>query len=595
MKKITKFSISVTLALLLGTVANSYCQCTTTGSTITVTSGVNQTVFLQGTEVNVCPNESITLTSINLNRGTTTSGYNIILSQTLGLVSTNLQTIVGTTSRLATFVTTIPTVSGLDLKYTIRFNASFGCGSFRQANRNINNKTIELNNLSITGESCTSEGAKSIVLDGSDAQPDYVFYSVLKNNIPFITDIPTNGGTSIDFGTVIEHGTYTVMAENEFGCKRPQVGSLTIKETPATPTYTTTACGSNLISVKGSSATAAAGIIWTRSLPFSALDVITTTNNAILTYPTSVLGVQNFNVKSTFNGCESAATPNFSVSPLALQSISPSITAVSPNSCEVSGNRNLNFSIAGLCAGVWSPNITGEGVGNLVKTTTGSTMDGRFNPTSNGIKTYQSISITEVSRNCTFAMVSSLSYNLKAWISPYISFSNNGGNGPLNFSVASVTGAAYQWYNGLPSLNETSTQSIYPGATTSLFSGPSNYFTGNRQTVGIRIVNGHCISVGAYNVISGQRYRKEGEEETAATIATTEIILSPNPASDMVNINASYENYSLELTDLLGKKVLSKSDLSYASTLDISSLQQGTYFMSIFSPEGYVIKKFVKI
>jgi endonuclease I len=71
----------------------------------------------------------------------------------------------------------------------------------------------------------------------------------------------------------------------------------------------------------------------------------------------------------------------------------------------------------------------------------------------------------------------------------------------------------------------------------------------------------------------------------------------PNPAGDVVNIKAKYElsvsDYSVLMTDMSGRAVSEKINLrEQNTTLDISGLSGGFYFVSIFSSEIQPIETF---
>lgn len=120
---------------------------------------------------------------------------------------------------------------------------------------------------------------------------------------------------------------------------------LTIKPVPTVPTYTYTACDTNQISVKGSSATTAAGIIWERI----GGELTTTVNHAIFTYPATVMGMQTFNARAVLDGCESTATPDFTVTPIPYPNIT--ISTSTPNVCNIAGNNVMPYTIANFPTG----------------------------------------------------------------------------------------------------------------------------------------------------------------------------------------------------------------------------------------------------
>lgn len=58
------------------------------------------------------------------------------------------------------------------------------------------------------------------------------------------------------------------------------------------------------------------------------------------------------------------------------------------------------------------------------------------------------------------------------------------------------------------------------------------------------------------------------------------LAIYPNPASDYVTIKNA-ENASMTIFDILGKKVLSRSNISLVEQVNVSQLNSGTYFISI--------------
>lgn len=162
-------------------------------------------------------------------------------------------------------------------------------------------------NISITGQFC--ENSTGYLLAATNTNSNSV-YSLFRSGI-FVLSLAGTTGQIKSFGNQTIPGLYDIKGRrNSTGCVSNMLGTLTIKPLPTVPTYTFTACGSNQLSVKGSSVTTAAGIIWSRAIPFGNTELTTITNNAIYTYPSSVSGMQNFNVKASLNGCESAPTAN---------------------------------------------------------------------------------------------------------------------------------------------------------------------------------------------------------------------------------------------------------------------------------------------
>ena len=74
----------------------------------------------------------------------------------------------------------------------------------------------------------------------------------------------------------------------------------------------------------------------------------------------------------------------------------------------------------------------------------------------------------------------------------------------------------------------------------------------------------------------------------------------PNPANDVLNIefshtelvSASQTNYNIIITDVVGREVLQQQ---YNKAVDVSSLQNGIYFLSVYKNNTLLqTKKFIK-
>ncbi len=83
----------------------------------------------------------------------------------------------------------------------------------------------------------------------------------------------------------------------------------------------------------------------------------------------------------------------------------------------------------------------------------------------------------------------------------------------------------------------------------------------------------------------------------SSTIEDT-IVLYPNPVADLITIekNNSTEIESIAIHNPLGQlvKTLTGSELNASSSIDVTDLKTGTYFMEINSNQGKTTKKFIK-
>lgn len=70
------------------------------------------------------------------------------------------------------------------------------------------------------------------------------------------------------------------------------------------------------------------------------------------------------------------------------------------------------------------------------------------------------------------------------------------------------------------------------------------------------------------------------------------ISIYPNPASSILTIQNA-ENASIEVYDILGKLILSKTNISIQQEIDVSKLQSGNYFIKIEKDNEIATKKFI--
>lgn len=536
-----------------------------------------------------CPDPIITSVAQNVCRGATitvsgsftgSTPYSAILIENGGTGTTEYARINGLTS--STFNLIYTTNDNSPSQYDVKILSS-GCNGgetftdpFSPYSFNFN-PTPNSYTVTTAGSFCEIQQGYPIGIVNSQSLAKY---SLFRNGI-FVSSIQGLNGNPRTFTNQTIVGIYSISGIFSNGCRRDMNGTLTIKPIPSVPTYTFSACGSNLISVKGSSTTTAAGIIWSRSLPFNAIEVITTTNNAIYTYPSSVSGIQYFNVKATLNGCESAATPNFSVTHIL--NPNPILNGII-NTCNYGGSAGMGYTISGLSGnGPWAVSITGPGAGLITIPAGNFSYNGTFYANVLGNITYSIVSIKVDETVCLTTSPSSVTYNVKQWPNPYIFASGNGID--LFLNVSSVSGASYQWYYSKPNIDGTGATAI-SGATNYNFTTSLSSVNAPNNIRAIRIVNAHCISTGAYNCTDGTRFRI-GDDEISLS---NELMIYPNPAQNSITIQAPFENYSVTITNLLGETLIANNSTLATSTLEVSSLASGSYIVTLNNGKETITK-----
>jgi hypothetical protein len=73
------------------------------------------------------------------------------------------------------------------------------------------------------------------------------------------------------------------------------------------------------------------------------------------------------------------------------------------------------------------------------------------------------------------------------------------------------------------------------------------------------------------------------------------ISVYPNPATDVLYVNLSSSNYSVEVINLMGEVVLKAENKSNTTSLELSNLKSGVYFLTIDSEGQQKQMKFLKL
>jgi hypothetical protein len=74
---------------------------------------------------------------------------------------------------------------------------------------------------------------------------------------------------------------------------------------------------------------------------------------------------------------------------------------------------------------------------------------------------------------------------------------------------------------------------------------------------------------------------------------SNQVSVYPNPATEMLYIECKLKNATLLINDVLGNKIKQLNVESELTSLDISSLSKGVYFLNIKTTDGVITKKFV--
>ena len=90
-----------------------------------------------------------------------------------------------------------------------------------------------------------------------------------------------------------------------------------------------------------------------------------------------------------------------------------------------------------------------------------------------------------------------------------------------------------------------------------------------------------------------------GLEEILASEAMNNLVVSPNPAVDQLQMNwltqESYESYQLEVIDLEGKVLLAIPHMTNNAKIDIKDLQAGVYLIKVKAAHSQATQRIIKL
>lgn len=160
---------------------------------------------------------------------------------------------------------------------------------------------------------------------------------------------------------------------------------------------------------------------------------------------------------------------------------------------------------------------------------------------------------------------------------------------PNNLTIQQ--GDSVTWINSGPGIhNINGTTATYPSNPESF----GNLSTGNSWTYGHRFnipgTYSFRCDVHASNMTGTLTVNSSAGIEDVQRLSVT---IGPNPASTFLSIKCNEAQYTVNLYDMLGNKVLSKK-MESNETLDISKLNSGLYWIEINTENGSYKKKWIK-
>ncbi|MDG1477426.1 MAG: DUF4886 domain-containing protein [Vicingaceae bacterium] len=155
---------------------------------------------------------------------------------------------------------------------------------------------------------------------------------------------------------------------------------------------------------------------------------------------------------------------------------------------------------------------------------------------------------------------------------PIANFNYTGGN-PINFTNNSTNGTSYLWEFG--------------DGNTSTSQNPTHTYTsnGNYNVELTTYANDTCFSdITSQTINISATSIKDFNSNKNLTIY-------PNPAHNFIEIKTDLKYSSLSITDITGKVI---TNFNTESTINISNLKKGIYFIKVIGVENSIVRKFVK-
>lgn len=114
-------------------------------------------------------------------------------------------------------------------------------------------------------------------------------------------------------------------------------------------------------------------------------------------------------------------------------------------------------------------------------------------------------------------------------------------------------------------------------------------------TLGSNIPNKGTLSIPVY----ANKTKVSGPLSAGKNVETAEFNLFPNPVTEELTVARGNQfgkgAYSLEILDAVGKSVRKATATGDVSTINVTDLQRGTYFIRINSGNEIVVRKFIKL
>lgn len=391
----------------------------------------------------------------------------------------------------------------------------------------------------------------------ADASFSYASSTVCAGGSALTPTITTAGGTFTTTGALIidaatgvvdvtdsPEGTYTITYTTAGACPNSSTQSLTITSAPSAE-FT---LSSNTVCSNGSNVTANVT---------GSVGVFSSTTGLNINGSTGEINV-------------ATSTPGSYVitNTIAASGSCPAVTHTETIEIQAAENASFTYSANEFCEDGTNPTITIAGTGGTFTSTSGLIINGATGELDIAASTVGTYIVTNTLAATGACPEVTATQTVVINANPTATTTVTG----ATISVNQTTGATYQWV-------DCADDSDIAGATSSTFapSAPGSYKV--VVTVGGCSTTSTCMSV---------------DNVSVGSVAMDNVLVFPNPATDVLTVSGLTGNATLTVVDVNGKVIFTAQENNATAEISLVNVESGVYFITIASDKVNGTKRFIK-
>lgn len=401
------------------------------------------------------------------------------------------------------------------------------------------------------------EESEIIVNAVDDASFSYSSSTVCAGGTDLTPTITTAGGTFTTTGALIidaatgvvdvansPNGTFTISYTTNGTCPETATQSLTITSAPSAE-FT---LSSNAVCSNGSNVTANVT---------GSVGVFSSTTGLNINGSTGEINV-------------ATSTPGSYVitNTIAASGSCPEVTHTETIEIQAAENASFTYSANAFCEDGTNPTITIAGTGGTFTSTSGLIINGTTGELDIAASTVGTYIVTNTLAASGACPEVTATQTVVINANPTATTTVTG----ATISVNQTTGATYQWV-------DCADDSDIAGATSSTFapSAPGSYKV--VVTVGGCSTTSTCMSV---------------DNVSVGSVAMDNVLVFPNPATDVLTVSGLTGNATLTVVDVNGKVIFTAQENNATAEISLVNVESGVYFITIASDKVNGTKRFIK-